>query len=120
MGPLISMTRRASSSGEALAAGTPCVVVDKGGSPETVTDGVDGLLVPNDKHAFAKATLSLVRDPARREAMGQEARRRSIERTPERMAARVVKVYREAVAGKGSAKHFSFRDGIKAGLKRFA
>lgn len=106
--------------GEALAAGTPSVVVDQGGSPETVTDGVDGVLVPNDKHAFALATLELLNDAPRREAMGREARRRAADRTPERMAEKVVQVYRQAVAGKGSAKHFSFRENLKAGLKRFA
>ncbi len=107
-------------SGEALAAGTPCVVVDEGGSPETVTDGIDGLLTPNDKHLFAKAALSLIRDPARREEMGCEARRRAAERTPERMAEKVVEVYRQALATSGTAKHFSIRENLKAGLKRFA
>lgn len=106
--------------GEALAAGTPSVVVDQGGSPETVTDGVDGILVPNDKHAFARATLDLLQDTARREAMGIEARRRAAERTPERMAQKVVEVYDQAIAGFTSGRQFSFRDGLRAGLKRFA
>ncbi len=62
---------------EAMAAGLPVVATRVGGIPETISDGVEGLLVPRgDAWAMAEALLTLVRDPQRRAAMGAAARRR--------------------------------------------
>lgn len=59
---------------EAQAAGTPVVVVREGGLPETVRDGVTGLLAPREEEAFAEAVVRLATDRARRESMGDAAR----------------------------------------------
>jgi N-acetyl-alpha-D-glucosaminyl L-malate synthase BshA len=60
---------------EAMACGTPPVAFASGGLPEVVTDGVDGVLCPPlDDEAMAKATLALLEDPAKREAMGRAGR----------------------------------------------
>jgi glycosyltransferase involved in cell wall biosynthesis len=85
--------------GEAMAVGTPCVAVDVGGAPETIEDGVDGVRVPNDPEAFGAAVVDLLNDPARLEVMSAAAVRGADRRTPERMAEKVLAVYRRAMAG---------------------
>ena len=85
--------------GEALAAGTPCVVVNGGGAPETVTDGVDGIVVPNDADRFSLAVQRLLQDNDLRRRFS-EAGRRNIERLrPERVAQIVIDRYERLVAG---------------------
>ena len=62
---------------EAMHFGRPVVATAVGGSPEAVEDGVTGLLVPKkDSQALATAIVALLRDPARRERMGDAARAR--------------------------------------------
>ena len=85
--------------GESLAVGTPAVVVNEGGAPESVIDGVDGLRVPNDKRAFGEAVLSLLGDSDRLAAMGQAGLRGAEGRTPRRMADRVLDVYARVLSG---------------------
>jgi glycosyltransferase involved in cell wall biosynthesis len=49
---------------EACAMGMPVVSTAVGGVPDLLTDGVTGLLVPdNDHDAMAEAVLRLLRDP---------------------------------------------------------
>ena len=61
---------------EAQAAGLPVVAGRTGGVPDVVRDGVGGLLTPvGDAVAFAAAVEALLRDPDRRRAMGDAARR---------------------------------------------
>ena len=51
------------------------IVRDLGGVPEAVVDGVTGLLVPpSDAGALGSACVELLRDPARRAALGQAGR----------------------------------------------
>jgi len=60
---------------EAHAAGVPTVVSDTGGPKELVQDGVNGLVTRSlDADDFARAVGGLVRDPQRRQRMGQAAR----------------------------------------------
>ncbi len=60
---------------ESLAMGVPTVSFDGGGSPEVVRDGVTGYLAPfPDTRALAARVVTLLRDPARRRAMGRSAR----------------------------------------------
>ena len=83
--------------GEALAAGLPCVVVNAGGAPESVRDGVDGLLVADDARAMADRTLALLADPAGRRRLSEAARRGASARTPEAVGGRMVAVYEELI-----------------------
>lgn len=65
---------------EAGAAGRPSVAGDQGGAPEAVVDGVTGVLVdPTSAEETARATVQLLTDDDRRNAMGEAARRRTIE-----------------------------------------
>jgi glycosyltransferase involved in cell wall biosynthesis len=61
---------------EALATGCPVVASRIGSTPELVTDGETGLLVPpRDVSALAAAVGSVLRDSAFRERLGADARR---------------------------------------------
>jgi len=66
---------------EAMAAGLPCVATTVGAIPETVLDGVTGLLVPpRDPERLAAALQRLLGDTGEREQMGREARRIYLEK----------------------------------------
>jgi glycosyltransferase involved in cell wall biosynthesis len=64
--------------GEAMSCARAVVAADAGGTGELLgRDGVTGVLVaPDDPEAMAQAVDSLLRDPARRGALGWAARRR--------------------------------------------
>src|SRR5580658_9721326 len=62
---------------EAAAAGLPRIGSNVGGIPESIRDGVDGLIVPvRDAAALAAAISTLVRDPALARRYGEAARAR--------------------------------------------
>lgn len=62
---------------EAQAAGLPVVAGQSGGISSIVARGATGLLTPpGDAEKFAAAVKALLDEPARRHAMGQEARRK--------------------------------------------
>ncbi|HXG23308.1 MAG TPA: glycosyltransferase [Chthonomonadales bacterium] len=82
---------------EARAAGTPCVVVDKGGASENVRDGEDGLVVPPSLQPFTSAVRALLRDRPRLLAMREACRRNALHYTPNAMAERVTEVYEWAL-----------------------
>jgi glycosyltransferase involved in cell wall biosynthesis len=63
---------------EAMAMGLPVVATAVGGTPEVVTDGVEGRLVPaRDPSALAAAIIEVVDDPAGRSRMGAAAAARA-------------------------------------------
>jgi glycosyltransferase involved in cell wall biosynthesis len=62
---------------EAMVAGKAIVASRAGGIPETVTDGVEALLVPpGDASALADALFTVMADPARRSSLATAARAR--------------------------------------------
>jgi glycosyltransferase involved in cell wall biosynthesis len=79
---------------EAQSQGLACVATRVSAIPELVRDGVSGLLVEeNDPAAFARALETLIRDPARRHALGAAAQARvrgdfAFEENLERLARR--------------------------------
>jgi glycosyltransferase involved in cell wall biosynthesis len=62
---------------EAMACGTPVVAVAEGGVKETVLHHVTGLLTPREPGAFAAAVEQLLRDPERRNQMGNSGRQQT-------------------------------------------
>lgn len=82
---------------EAFAAGTPVIASQIAGYAEVVTDGVDGVLVPpGDAQRLAEELRSVYLEPARREAMGDAARRSAERFAWPYVAERVEHVYERA------------------------
>lgn len=84
---------------QAMAAGIPVVSSAVGGMPESVRDGVSGLLVPpGEPDALAEALLQLLADPAWRAQLGRQGKD-IVERefTVDAMVEGNLAVYRELV-----------------------
>lgn len=70
---------------EAMLSERAALVTDVGGNPEIVARGVTGELIPRGDHAAMGAAMaSLLRDPARCARMGEQGRRRVLERFTQR------------------------------------
>lgn len=81
---------------EAMAAGRPIVATAVGGTPELVTNGRTGLLVPaGDAAGLAEALCAVLEDPSRAEALGREARAEFDRRFA---ADRMIEAYRDLYA----------------------
>ncbi|MDD2336057.1 MAG: glycosyltransferase family 4 protein [Geobacteraceae bacterium] len=62
---------------EAMRAGLPIVATNVGGNPESIEDGISGLLVPpKDAVSLANAIVSCIKDQRISETLGRGARRR--------------------------------------------
>ncbi|MEZ4333462.1 MAG: glycosyltransferase [Myxococcota bacterium] len=84
---------------EAAALGRPLVGTRRGAIPEIVVDGETGLLVDETPASLAAAWASLAADPARRQAMGEAARRDARVRfAPEALGAFTERFYEAIVA----------------------
>jgi glycosyltransferase involved in cell wall biosynthesis len=80
---------------EGMAAGLAVVAADAGGPAEVIRDGYDGLLYRvGDRTALAEALGRLAGDAELRHRLGDAARVRAEDFTPERVAAQVMDVYR--------------------------
>lgn len=63
---------------EAMSLGLPCIASNRGGNPEVITHGVDGVLVPpEDVASLASAFDRLARCEQDRRRLGDEAHRKS-------------------------------------------
>jgi glycogen(starch) synthase len=88
---------------EGMRAGLPVVASDTGGIPEVVDDGVTGVLCPTaDAPAFAAAIDELLADPARRARLGATGRERVRGFAWDRLAPRVLAVYRDVLSAPAS------------------
>lgn len=84
---------------EALAAGVPTVSTLSAGTPEAVTDGETGLLVPErDEGALAAALIRLLRDAPLRERLARAGRRVVVERFDAAVQARALETLYDRVA----------------------
>jgi glycosyltransferase involved in cell wall biosynthesis len=81
---------------EGMAAGLAVIAAGAGGPVEIATEGVDALLYPpGDVDALTACLHRLDRDKALRDRLGQAARDRAAEFTPQQMATQVMAVYRQ-------------------------
>jgi glycosyltransferase involved in cell wall biosynthesis len=85
---------------EAMSSGCPVIASTAGGGPEAVIDGLTGLLVPpNDLEATTAAIDRILSDPALRDRMGHEGRRRVEEHfAMDKYILRVLDTYEKAIA----------------------
>jgi glycosyltransferase involved in cell wall biosynthesis len=87
---------------EAMAAGLPVIATAVGGTPETVSEGVTGLLIPpRDVEALAGALERLLADSALAKKLGENARKMVKEKfSLERLGREVNEIYGELAAKK--------------------
>jgi glycosyltransferase involved in cell wall biosynthesis len=84
---------------EGMAAGLAVVATDQGGPAEVIDHGHNGLLVPpGDVAALATTLQQLAAQPVLRQQLGEAARRRASDFTPQASAAGVLKLYREVLS----------------------
>jgi glycosyltransferase involved in cell wall biosynthesis len=85
---------------EAMACGVPSVVTRVGGNPEAIADGENGFLVSVEDHAAAaEKLLTLLSDPERAAAIGENGRISVQTRfSADVMIQRLVGVYRDLLA----------------------
>src|SRR3989449_897361 len=88
---------------EAMAMAKPVVATMSGGTPEIVVDGVTGLLVaPRNPVTLAEALLVLLKDPARRQALGAAGRERAVKQfSIHTYVQQAMAVYAEVLAVRG-------------------
>lgn len=87
---------------ESMAAGSPVVATRVGGTPEAVSDGISGLLVPpDDVEALATAIARLLDDPALASSLGRTARQVIADRfSMERMVQSTQQLYQRLLVRK--------------------
>ena len=79
---------------EAMAVGKPIVATNIDGYASVVSDGEDGVLVPpKDSKSLARALVSVLRDKALQQRMGEKGKLKAAEYSWERVAQRVVDYY---------------------------
>jgi len=85
---------------EAMASARPVVARRVGALPQAVLQGTTGLLIDDDRPESVAAALSMMIEcPDRARAMGDAGRQRALDLfAPERHAAQVEAVYRQAIA----------------------
>lgn len=80
---------------DAMAAGIPIVSTNAGGIPEIVEDGRNGILCDvGDAPCLSDALLELLGDDPKKEDFAQEGVRMARERTREKMANSILRIYR--------------------------
>jgi L-malate glycosyltransferase len=91
---------------ESMAAGAPTVATRVGGTPEAMTDGVTGLLVPpGDSRAMAAAIARLLSEPELAAALGRAARQTVEDRfSADRMVEATEQLYMELLAEKRAGR----------------
>jgi glycosyltransferase involved in cell wall biosynthesis len=89
---------------ESLAAERPAVATRVGGVPDVVRDGVDGYLVDvGDAETLGARLAELAQDPAKRDEMGREGRKRVLERyAVSRLVDDIDHLYRELLSPRAS------------------
>ena len=86
---------------DAMALGKPVIACRTGGTPELISDGIDGLLAPKENpDALASAILKLAGDADMRKKLGQEALIRARDFSIEKTVDKTIEVYQECLKNK--------------------
>jgi glycosyltransferase involved in cell wall biosynthesis len=85
-----------------MGAGLPVIATAVGGTPEAVTEGVTGLLIPpRDAAALAGALERLLSDPDLAKKLGEKARKAVAEKfSLERLGREINEIYEELLEKK--------------------
>lgn len=84
---------------DAFACHTPVVATNTGGIPEMVEDGVTGMLASvKDPKALADKCLQVLRNPALREQLVENASRKVMDFTKQQTALKTLAVYRQVLS----------------------
>ncbi len=81
---------------EAMASGLPTVVVNAGGAPDVIEDGLSGIAVPATADAFARVIRQLRDQPDARQSMSLKARATAEQRPWSALMAQLEIYYEEA------------------------
>ena len=94
---------------EAMAMRKPVVATAVGGVPDVLTDGIDGIMLPESGvGGLSDALLRLLRDPALARQMARSGRRRvENEFSSRRMASRYEDIYRRCLIARGHAAQYA-------------
>jgi glycosyltransferase involved in cell wall biosynthesis len=94
---------------EAMAMRKPVVATAVGGVPDVLTDGIDGIMLPESGVAgLSDALLRLLRDPALARQIARSGRRRvENEFSSRRMASRYEDMYRRCLIARGHAAQYA-------------
>jgi glycosyltransferase involved in cell wall biosynthesis len=97
---------------ESMAAGAPVVATRVGGTPEAISDGVNGLLVPpGDPTAMASAIAALLGDREHARRFGEAARQSINERfSMERMVSATAQLYEALLDGQVQVSTLATRE----------
>jgi glycosyltransferase involved in cell wall biosynthesis len=91
---------------ESMAAGKPIVATLSGGTPEAITDGESGLLIPmGDEAALTAAIGKLLKQPELGKRLGFEALKRSRQFSWDVIAEDYLQIYRRLLSAELSAVH---------------
>lgn len=80
---------------EAQASGLPAIVTDVGGPKELVKNKIDGLVAKPTAKNFNQAIDFLLKNPARREKMGQAARKTALKKSWPKAFDQLFKIYQK-------------------------
>jgi glycosyltransferase involved in cell wall biosynthesis len=94
---------------EAMAMRKPVVATAVGGVPDVLTDGIDGIMLPESGvGGLSDALLMLLRDPALARQIARSGRRRvENEFSSRRMASRYEDMYRRCLIARGHAAQYA-------------
>lgn len=81
---------------ESMSSGLPTIGVDRGGPSEIITDGVDGILIPdNSPNSIKKALEKLINDLDFKNQLGKNARKTVMKKySPEAVAEQYLRVFK--------------------------
>lgn len=96
---------------EAMAAGLPVVAVEASGTRDTVENGKQGFLVPNDPDALGKAINRLLNSPETMRKFQRSALKRAKVFDMANCARQLVHVYEQAIADKAAGRYVTIENG---------